>query len=583
MRRPTSPLIAALTGLLSAAMGLTLAAPGAGAYAADEPSPGIAQSVADDSGSLREQAVEALDDVQGLLGDDDAPAEPGTPALTDDGRDLTIALRDLAALRGELPPAQEREADAILARPTDSGGASYGATYRVDEAPPLCSKRACVHYVTSTEDASTRAYARRVLGTVSQVDATYAGAGYRQPKRDGRAEHNGGNAKPDIYLADIGDQRIYGFCTTDQPFELGTFDVWTYCVLDNDYASSQFPENSPTQNLKVTAAHEYFHAVQFGYDYTEDDWFLEGTATWAEDELFDGVDDNVQYLPYGPMGRPALVMDQDRSDFEVYGSWSFFRFLTERYPAATNGLPTLVRDFWNRADSRGDAPDDYSLQAVRSVLRARGVDVSEVFADYAAANLHPAAHYDEGAANDYPSAPLAGGRILSKQVRAYDGQGPHQAPDLAQLQGAPVPGVAQRALGRAAAARGAGARLRRPGPADLHPPRRVVVDPDGPARPPRSGRRAPAVLLASGPQHRGQPGQRQHPARRLLQPEDDVLRARGRPATTAAASPSPPGSTCGLAEAPSGTRRRSDDQSVNASDWSRPGSDNGPAASLDEV
>ncbi len=419
MRRPTSPLTAALTGLLAAAVGFGLAAPGATAYAADDQSPGLAQSVADDSGSLREQAVEALDDVQGLLGGDDTPSEPGTPALTDDGRDLTIALRDLAALRGELPPAQEREANAILARPTDSGGAGYGATYSVDEATPQCSARVCVHYVTSTEDASTRAYARQVLRVVSKVDATYADAGYRQPKRDGRAEHNGGSPKPDVYLADIGEEKIYGFCTTDQPFELGTFDVWSYCVLDNDYATGQFPENNPAQNLKVTAAHEYFHAVQFGYDYTEDDWFLEGSATWAEDEVFGRIDDNVQYLPYGPMGRPSLVMDQDRGGFEVYGAWSFFRFLTERYPAATNGLPTLVLDLWNRADSRGDAPDDYSLRAVRSVLGARGVDVSAVFADYAAANLHPRETYDEGAANDYPSAPLAGGRVLSTQVRAY--------------------------------------------------------------------------------------------------------------------------------------------------------------------
>ena len=421
MRRPTSPTTAAMTGLLTAAVGLALAVPGATAYAADdgEQSPGVTQSVADDSGSLREQAVEALDDVQGLLTGADPASEPGVPALTADGRDLTIALRDLAALRGSLPPAQQREAERVLARPTDSTGASYGATYRVDEATPLCSPQVCVHYVTSTGDASTRAYARQMLRVVSKVDTKYVGAGYRRPKRDGNAKNDGGNPRPDIYLADIGGQSVYGFCTTDQPFELGTFDAWAYCVLDNDYAKAQFPQNTPVQNLKVTAAHEYFHAVQFGYDYTEDDWFLEGTATWAEDQVFDGINDNVSYLRFGPMGKPALVMDEDRGKLEVYGSWSFFRFLTERYPSATNGLPKLMLDFWKRADSVGNAPDDFSLQAVRNVLKARGVDVSAAFADYAAANLHPAASYREGRVNEYPAAPVSGKRKLGPKNPTY--------------------------------------------------------------------------------------------------------------------------------------------------------------------
>ena len=56
-------------------------------------------------------------------------------------------------------------------------------------------------------------------------------------------------------------------------------------VLDNDYKSRQFPTNTPVENMQVTAAHEYFHAVQFAYDITDDLWFLESTATWAEDEL----------------------------------------------------------------------------------------------------------------------------------------------------------------------------------------------------------------------------------------------------------------------------------------------------------
>jgi hypothetical protein len=47
-------------------------------------------------------------------------------------------------------------------------------------------------------------------------------------------------------------------------------------VLDDDYSTSQFPD-PPLVSLDVTAAHEFFHAVQFAYDYFEDSWLMEGT------------------------------------------------------------------------------------------------------------------------------------------------------------------------------------------------------------------------------------------------------------------------------------------------------------------
>ena len=46
----------------------------------------------------------------------------------------------------------------------------------------------------------------------------------------------------------------------------------------------------------MTAAHEFFHAVQFAYNAFQDSWLLESTAAWVEDEAFDSVNDNYQYL-----------------------------------------------------------------------------------------------------------------------------------------------------------------------------------------------------------------------------------------------------------------------------------------------
>ena len=350
-------------------------------------------------------------------------ALPGTgPEPTSD---LTLALRDLALLRDDLPVWLRPMAEGYLARPTDGPADQFHDGYRTDEVHKVCSDAVCMHYVTTTTDAVPAVdgdddndvpdYVDFALATMTEVHDTYVAAGYRPPRGDGR---RGGDAKPDIYLADVGAQRLYGYCATDEDFPLtGPQNAWGYCVLDNDYRPQQFPTNSPADNFRVTAAHEYFHAVQFGYDISEDAWIMEATATWAEDEVYDRVDDNVQYLRYGPMRLPARSMDQFDGLFH-YGTWSFFRHLTERFRASRGGMPVLVRDLWRRLDDAAGGPDDYSLEGLRRVLRQRDLSIREAFAGYAVANRMPDRSYEESRAHDYPSARLAGRANLSPSRRA---------------------------------------------------------------------------------------------------------------------------------------------------------------------
>ena len=130
------------------------------------------------------------------------------------------------------------------------------------------------------------------------------------------------------------------------------FDASAYCVVDNNFAEPIFPNHTPLENLQVTAAHEFFHAVQFSYDAFEDQWFLEATATWMEDELYDAVNDNLQYLSSRPAGKAAVPLDKGATNVDpcchVYGDWIFFRYLTEKYS------PGLVKTIWKNADASED-------------------------------------------------------------------------------------------------------------------------------------------------------------------------------------------------------------------------------------
>ncbi len=159
--------------------------------------------------------------------------------------------------------------------------------------------------------------------------------------------------------ATSGRDGYYGYCAPDgdQP-NTGNGRAAAYCVLDNDYARSQFGI-APINALRVTAAHEFFHAIQFAYDVDEDIWFMEGTATWVEDEVYDSINDNYQYLPYSAIRNPRQSADYSVGQSR-YGAFLFFRYAPERLRSRT-----VMRQFWEYAD----APKRrYSLQAIRAVI-----------------------------------------------------------------------------------------------------------------------------------------------------------------------------------------------------------------------
>jgi hypothetical protein len=181
-------------------------------------------------------------------------------------------------------------------------------------------------------------------------------------------------------------------------------------VLDDDFARKQYGVK-PMVSLRVTAAHEFFHAIQFGYDFREDPWLLESTAAWMEEQVADGANDNRRYLPYGQVAKPGTSLDRfDPGGFNQYGNWVFWEYLTERYGA------DVVRAVWRRARAYDGAPDRRSVAALRRTL-ARHNGLPATFAAYAAALTKPARTFPEGAA--WPAAKTGTGRLGRKDRHAH--------------------------------------------------------------------------------------------------------------------------------------------------------------------
>lgn len=246
----------------------------------------------------------------------------------------------------------------------------------------------------TTEDKAKPAWAGTTLRVMNKVwKREVGGLGYRRPLSDGGLPRsaNGGNGKFDVYLKQLGDQGLYGYCAADFRLVAAPHRTGGYCVLDNDFSRAEY-RRKPAQTLAVTAAHEFFHAIQFGYDYFEDRWFMESTATWMEERYADGVNDNRQYLVHGQVKVPTTPLDTfDQGGFAHYGNWPFWEFLSEKYG---NGL---VRSVWSRAAS----PKAYSTKALSAALKTKG-GLPKQLAAFAAGNLQPGRGYPEG--GSWPSA-----------------------------------------------------------------------------------------------------------------------------------------------------------------------------------
>jgi hypothetical protein len=335
----------------------------------------------------------------------------------------TFILRDLVARTRFLSGSERTQAKAILSRP-DGIPTFFGEPAWDFDADPKrqceVTRPLCFHWDdnTTNRDSPPPADTNPANGIPDQVDRTMVvldnvwdtettGLGYREPLDDSATTLNdGGGPELDIYLADIGSIRLFGYCTSDDPHAFEFTAPWAvsaYCVLDDDYSQADYGFGQTSlEFLQVTAAHEFFHAVQFAYDWFEDLALMEGSAMWMEGQVYPDVIDRINYLGRSALRRPAVPLDTGSGGFE-YGAWLFWRFLTEK---VFSNDPTIIRDIWERADGGPTAAfaDEYSFQAVRRALAASGHDFRGTFAEFGWTN--GLRDYDE-AGFGYPVAPLA--------------------------------------------------------------------------------------------------------------------------------------------------------------------------------
>lgn len=315
------------------------------------------------------------------------------------------------------------DAPALLARP-NAGKVNLGRNIswgtRAAAESPTChaTRPICVHWTENGDHAVPLAdgdaddIPDQVEQTLDAVDTSWATIvgqlGFREPLKDGTSPVNGGDNRFDVYLADTGRANLAGYTSSDDPHladgsNYRFRDASAFVVLDNDYRTGQFPTGTSLANLRVSAAHELFHAVQFAYDYREDTWMTEGTAAWVEDMVFTDINLNRSHLQHSPLSAPLTPLDFGRQGHQ-YGSWLFFRYLSERFGRG------IVAKIWRFADDSAQQvstnnAETYSMRAIRRAIAREGRDFRRVFADFVRVNLRPAKGYREGSTYPKPFTP----------------------------------------------------------------------------------------------------------------------------------------------------------------------------------
>lgn len=213
--------------------------------------------------------------------------------------------------------------------------------------------------------------------------------GYNPPPSDGwypSTWNNGGDGKYDIYLLDLG-SAILGYTfpeTTDAPNPAQVWHWTSYVVLDNDY--TDYPAfHSQYEWLSVTSAHEFFHAIQMGYDAFENEvvtedfvkpYWMEMSAVWMENQVYDYINDYIYYLP-AFFNRPWISL-RNFDGLHPYASVVWPMYLGEKF-----GID-IVKEIWTRC---GQIEGDNILSATDEILaNLYGSNLNNAFQEFSVWN-----------------------------------------------------------------------------------------------------------------------------------------------------------------------------------------------------
>lgn len=274
-----------------------------------------------------------------------------------------------------------------------------------------------IHYATSGRDSVSSVdndsngipdFVEEVYASLERSSQMAVNLGYRQPPDDAGVD----GPEYDVYIQSLGNG-VYGETFAEEEVtETPQNDFRSYIRIDNDFNNGHFTSGVP--GAQVTIAHEYLHAIQFGYRTfkTNDEiFYYELSSIWMEDVVYDDVNDYYQYLPGYFQARNSPFNQFTGANL---GAAIWNHFLEQKFEDRA-----LLRRPWEIMES-----GVLAMEAIDRSLRERGSTFADELAEFAVWNYFTGSRadainfYEEGSA--YPEVTLNGDFDLTSEISVKD-------------------------------------------------------------------------------------------------------------------------------------------------------------------
>lgn len=150
----------------------------------------------------------------------------------------------------------------------------------------------------------------------------------------------------DVYIKSISG---YGYTDWD---ESNCTRCTPFIILDNDYKESIYTTKG-LDAVRITAAHEFFHALQLGYRWdpgtgNANIYWYEISSVWMEDMIYDTLNDYYQYL--------STYFKNSNSSLTSFNGWIEYSKAPLAFYMSEKYSPEIIRQCWDDFTNPGRVP-----------------------------------------------------------------------------------------------------------------------------------------------------------------------------------------------------------------------------------
>ncbi len=280
-----------------------------------------------------------------------------------------------------------------------------------------------IHYTLEGADDTTQAYVEMLGKVMEEVwDIQINQMGWPAPPSD--AEYDS-DPRYDVYIASLKKDLdvTLGFTQSEELVEdnpnsrlVEEYASTSYLTVENDFMETlQDDQRADALTLlRATAAHEFHHAIQMGYDYNElHNWYGEATSSWMETVTFKDAQDATIYVEYNytyPEICFGTVDDPGEGSLQ-YGDWMFIQSIVDAH-----GME-IVRELW------GNIAVYEEFEPLEITLETHNDTVPAALTRYRIQNL----------VRDYTLAPEFGATVWLEDIIRSDGEWTHTGDGVQEL------------------------------------------------------------------------------------------------------------------------------------------------------